>query len=679
MDLGQYGFEAPRSGIATSAGDAARLASEIGYPVAMKVSSPDILHKTDIGGVVLNVRSGDEAQQGFDRIVAAARAAQPEARIDGVEVQEMVTQGVEIIIGLLDDAQFGPVIMLGLGGVLTEVLKDVSFRVLPIDRSDAREMLRELKGAGLLQGYRGQPRVSEEMLVDLLLNAGRMGMDHAGALESVDLNPVVVWGDQHRVLDAKVIWHPEPKPAPVAVLARTDHLAQFFKGQSVAVVGASATPGKIGYCVLDSLVNYDYKGRVYPINPGREEILGAKCYSSLGAIPDKLDVVVVAVGLSGVPKLIDECAALGVHNMVIVSGGGKELGGEMVGLEQRIRQAALANEVRIVGPNCIGVFDGHSRMDTFFQVQERLLRPVPGRTAMITQSGTVGCIFLEEAAALGVSKFVSYGNRTDVDEADLLAYLAEDPETDIIAMYVEGLEDGRKLLETAKRVTQVKPVVVLKVGRTERGARASLSHTGFFGGSYGVVQGCFRQAGMIPVDTMEELMAVSKALVMQPKARGNRVSMISNGAGSMVQGIDLLKPLGLEMPDLAPETLRHLSGCYPPYYIVQNPIDVTGSATSTDYENGIEALLQDPSIDIVMPWFVFQDTPLGEDIVQKLGRLTRAYDKPILVGAMGGPYTQKMSGAIEAEGVPVFDSVGDWMAAARGLAFHIRNEKEMSN
>jgi 3-hydroxypropionyl-CoA synthetase (ADP-forming) len=675
MDLGQYGFETPHTGMAATAADAVRLAAEIGYPVALKIASPDILHKTDIGGVLLNLRTADEVGHGFEQITAAARAAQPQARIDGVEVQEMVTQGVEIIIGLLDDPQFGPVIMLGLGGVLTEVLEDVSFRVLPIDRPDARQMLRELKGNGILQGYRGQPPVSEEMLVDLLVNAGRMGMDYAGALESVDLNPIAVWGDQHRVLDAKVIWHREARPAPAAVPARTDHLATFFKGQSVAVVGASATPGKIGYCVLDSLVNYDYGGRVYPINPGREEILGAKCYPSLTAVPEKLDVVVVAVGLSGVPKLIDECAALGVHNMVVVSGGGKELGGDMVALEQQIREAALANDIRVVGPNCIGVFDGHSRMDTFFQVQERLLRPVPGRIAMITQSGTVGCIFLEEAAGLGVSKFVSYGNRTDVDEADLLAYLAEDPETDIIAMYVEGLEDGRKLLETAKRVTERKPVVVMKVGRTERGARASLSHTGFFGGTYGVVQGCFRQAGLIPVDSMEELMAVSKALAMQPKSRGNRVSMISNGAGSMVQGIDLLKPLGLEMPDLAPETVRRLSEVYPHYYIVQNPIDVTGSATSTDYENGIEALLRDPNIDIVMPWFVFQDTPLEEDIVEKLGRLTRAHDKPILVGAMGGPYTRKMSEAIEAQGVPVFDSVGDWMAAARGLAFHTQNER----
>ena len=666
----QYGFQTPADGLATSADEAVRLAGEIGYPVVMKITSPDILHKTDIGGVLVNLHTADEVRRGYQQILAAAQTALPAARIEGIQIQEMVTGGVEIIIGLLDDPQFGPVIMFGLGGVLTEVLGDVSFRVLPIERSDARQMIREIKGYKVLQGYRGQPAVSEDMLVGLLMNASRMGMDHAGALESVDLNPILVWGDQHRLLDAKVIWRTEPRPAPSPVPARTQHLANFFKGQAVALIGASSTPGKVGYGVLDSLVNYDFTGRVYPINPSRAEILGTKCYPTLSAVPDQVDVVIVAVALRAVPELIEECSALGIHNMVIVSGGGKELGGDLVALEGQIREMSVAHDVRVIGPNCIGVFDGHSRMDTFFQVQQRLQRPVPGSMAMITQSGTVGCIFLEGVAELGVSKFVSYGNRTDVDEADLMAYLADDPETELIAVYVEGLEDGRKMLDTARQVTKKKPVVVMKAGRTERGARASMSHTGFFGGSYGVALGAFRQAGMIPVESMDELMAVSKALAMQPMARGNRVAMISNGAGSMVQGIDLLKSYGLEIPELSPETLRDLLERFPEYFIVQNPIDVTGSASSTDYETGIEALLRDPNIDIAMPWFVFQDTPLDEAIVQKLGRLTRMYDKPILVGGMGGPYTQRIAKEIEAQGVPVFQSVGDWVAAAGGLAFH---------
>jgi 3-hydroxypropionyl-CoA synthetase (ADP-forming) len=665
-----YGFEAPRSSLATTADEAAKIASEIGFPIALKIASPDVLHKTDVGGVMLNLHNPLEVRQGFARIVESVQATHPQATVQGVEIQEMVSRGTEIIIGLLDDPQFGPVIMFGLGGVFTEVMQDVSFRVLPITRTDASQMIREIQAQRILQGYRGLPPVSEEMVIELLMRANQMGVDLAGKFESVDFNPIVVWADQHRVLDVKMLWHPQARPAPQVTPANTKHLEHFFKAQSVALIGASATPGKIGHAVLDSLINYEYQGQVYPINPGRDEIMGTRAYPALADIPEQVDLVVVTIDLRQVPDVIKECAHQDIHNLVIISGGGKELGGERTELEAHIRHLSKAHDVRVIGPNCIGVFDGQTRMDTFFQVQERMVRPKPGPLAVLTQSGTIGAAFLEDAVPIGVSKFVSYGNRTDVDEADLLAYLADDPETRLIAMYVEGLEDGRKFLNVARQVTQRKPVVVFKVGRTERAARASMSHTGFFGGSYSVVQGAFKQAGLIAVDSYEELVATAKALAMQPRAQGPRVAMISNGAGTMVQGIDLLKSYGLEMRELSPASLRKLAEAYPAYYLVQNPIDVTGSATSTDYEVGIETCMQDPQVDIVMPWFVFQDTPLGEDIVQKLGRLTRTYDKPILVGAIGGgPFTIRMSQAIEAEGVPVFHSVREWIAAARGLAF----------
>ncbi|MCS7260705.1 MAG: acetate--CoA ligase family protein, partial [Anaerolineae bacterium] len=554
----------------------------------------------------------------------------------------------------------------GLGGVFTEVLRDVSFRVLPIEREDARQMIREIQGYAVLQGYRGRPPVSEELLIQLLMNAAQMGEDLAGRLQSADFNPIVVWEDQHRVLDCKLIWYPQPQPAPQPARPNTAHLDKFFTARSVALVGASATPGRVGNAVLDSLLNYDYRGKVYPINPTRSEIMGAKTYPTLQEAPDDVELVVAAVELRLVPEIIRTCAAKGIHNLVVVSGGGKELGGERAAIEAEVRQLARELGVRVIGPNCIGVFDGYTRLDTFFQIQQRMVRPRPGHIAMITQSGAVGIPFLELAADLGCSKFVSYGNRADVDEADLLTYLADDPQTHLIAMYVEGFEDGRKFLEAARQVTCKKPVVIFKVGRTERAARASISHTGFFGGSYGVALGAFRQAGVVPVDSIEELLAVTKALAMQPLAQGNRVAMISNGAGTMVQGIDLLKPSGLEIPELSPESLTRLRQAYPPYYIVQNPIDVTGSGTAADYEVGIETLLQDENVDIVMPWFVFQDTPLEEDIVQRLGRLNRRYGKPILVGTLGGPYTMRMSQALEAEGVPVFQGVRNWVAAARG-------------
>jgi len=667
FSIEEYGFITPKANVATDPQQAVDLTRRIGFPVALKILSPDIIHKTDVGGVQLNLRSGEEVEAAFQRIMKSVKSRCPQARIDGVSVEEMCVGGQEIIIGLLNDAQFGPSIMFGLGGVFVEVLEDVSFRVLPIAEKDAEEMVGETKGHKILDGYRGLPPVSREMLVDLLLKAAQMGIDLAPRLESVDFNPIMVWDREHRVLDVKILLRDEDKPI-VERKPNTAYLETFFRAKSVALVGASATPGKIGNAVLDSLAKHEYRGKVYPINPTREEVTGLKAYPSLSAVPEPVELVVVTVALSLVPEILGECASKGVHDVVIVSGGGKELGGEREELEATIKRLAREKEVRIIGPNCIGVFDSQSRLDTFFQLHERMARPQRGSIAMLTQSGTVGAAFMEAVCDIGLSKFVSYGNRVDVDEADLLAYLAQDPETKVIACYVEGFDDGRKFISTAREVAQRKPVVIFKAGRTKQAARASISHTGFFGGTYDLCRGAFKQAGLIAVDSLEELYAVAKALALQPPARGPRVAMISNGAGTMVQAMDLLEEHGLEMVPLAAGSIARLEKAYPSYYLAENPVDVTGSATSADYEIGIKVLLEDPNVDIVMPWFVFQDTPLGEDIVDIPGRLSQKYDKPILCGAAGGSYTERMSRSLEAEGVPVYHSVRDWMAAAGGLA-----------
>jgi 3-hydroxypropionyl-CoA synthetase (ADP-forming) len=421
--------------------------------------------------------------------------------------------------------------------------------------------------------------------------------------------------------------------------------------------------------VIESLAKHDYRGEVFPVNPGTRSILGLEAYPTVSDIPRPVELVVCTVDLAFVPGLLRECASRGVHNLVVVSGGGKELGGDRATLEAEIRRIARDLEVRVIGPNCIGVFDGATRLDTFFQPHERMVRPPAGPVAMMSQSGTIGIAFLEDMASSGISKFVSYGNRVDVDEADLLSYLAEDADTKVIALYVEGFENGRRFLEAARGTAARKPVVIFKAGRTASAAQAALTHTGFFAGSYKVAEGAFRQAGLIAVDSYEELVAVSKALALQPPARGSRVAMIGNGVGTIVQALDILGGSGLSLATLAPGTIEHLAHVYPSFYLVQNPLDVTGSGTSSDYEIGIQALLDDPGVDIVMPWFVFQDAPLGMDIPDRLGGLNRSATKPLLAAAIGGSFTRRLSREIESQGVPVFHSVRDWVAAARGIAF----------
>jgi 3-hydroxypropionyl-CoA synthetase (ADP-forming) len=316
------------------------------------------------------------------------------------------------------------------------------------------------------------------------------------------------------------------------------------------------------------------------------------------------------------------------------------------------------------------MFNGENRLDCAFQGHARMIRPRKGDVAFLSQSGTVGIAFMESSDTFGMSKMISYGNRSDVDEADMIWYLSEDPQTRVIGLYVEGLGDGRKFMNTAKRVIKErgKPVVVFKNGRSARGAKQAASHTGSLGGSYAVVKGALDQASIISVDSYEEMTAALKALTWQPVPNGGRVAMVTNGAGPIIAAIDHFERLGLQVAELSEETKKSLKDHYPPTYVIGNPCDITGSANAGDYQFAIQSFMDDPNIDIIMPWFVFQDDPLEESIVDVLASFQKQKKKPILVGAMGGPFTEKISKQIEDTNVPVYHSVIEWVTAAGALA-----------
>jgi 3-hydroxypropionyl-CoA synthetase (ADP-forming) len=356
--------------------------------------------------------------------------------------------------------------------------------------------------------------------------------------------------------------------------------------------------------------------------------------------------------------------------MVIISGGGKELGGERAAIEQEIKEISTQLKIRIIGPNCIGMFNGENRLDCAFQGHERMIRPRNGHVAFLSQSGTVGIAFMETADSFGMSKMISYGNRSDVDEADMIWYLSEDPQTKVIGLYVEGLGDGRKFMNTAKKVIHEakKPLIVFKNGRTTRGAKQAMSHTGSLGGSYAVVKGALDQAGIISVNSYEELTGSLKALIWQPVPDGNRVAMVSNGAGPVIAAIDHFEELGLVVSEISEATKKAFKEHYPPTYVIGNPCDITGSANADDYRFAIQTFIDDPNVDIIMGWFVFQDDPLEASIVDVLAEFQKNKKKPILVGAMGGPFTQRISNEIEDRNVPVYPSVTSWVAAAGSLA-----------
>ena len=669
--LTEYDVRVPSYALVTNADEAVKRARELGFPLVGKIVSPQILHKTDVKGVKVGLNSELEVREAFDDMYYRLSK---QYSINGVLLEKMVPTGLELIVGLQNDQQFGPVIMVGLGGIYTEIFKDVTFRVLPITKDDAIEMIEGLKGTQILKGFRGSQPVNIDMLSKALVNIANLGYDMAAYYESIDFNPVIVYPNDYYVVDAKVILREKPNPGAISTAEPdSSFMDRFFNAKSVALVGASPEAGKIGNSVLESLARHEYKGKVFPINAkGYPEIMGIKAYRSLDDISsdEPIDLVVVTVDLKFVPDLLKSCGRRGIHNMVIISGGGKELGGERAAIEQQIKELSSQLKIRIIGPNCIGMFNGENRLDCAFQGHARMIRPKNGDVAFLSQSGTVGIAFMETSDAFGMSKMISYGNRSDVDEADMIWYLSEDPDTKVIGLYVEGLGDGRKFMNTARRVIKErnKPIVVFKNGRSIRGSKQAASHTGSLGGSYSVIKGALDQMQVISVDSYEELTGSLKALTWQPIPKGNRVAMVTNGAGPIIAAIDHFERLNLQIAEISEQTKEAFKEHYPSTYIIGNPCDITGSASVEDYKFAIQIFMDDPNIDIIMPWFVFQDDPLEETIVDVLANFQKQMKKPILVGAMGGPFTQKLSKRIEDANVPVYHTVITWVTAAGSLA-----------
>jgi 3-hydroxypropionyl-CoA synthetase (ADP-forming) len=667
--LSEYEIKVPRYALVTGVNESIKKAKELGFPLVAKIVSPQILHKTDVGGIRVGLSSEEEVRQTFTDLYTRLSN---QYEVKGVLLEKMVPRGIELIVGLQNDSQFGPVIMVGLGGIYTEIFKDVAFRILPITNADATTMIEDLRGKQILKGFRGADPINLEMLSDALVKIGKLGTDMAAYYESIDFNPVIAYPNDYYVVDAKIILREKPNLEAISKsLPDSSYMDLFFNARSVALIGASPETGKVGNSVFESLVKHEYRGKVFPVNAkGYPEIMGIKAYRSLDEISEPIDVVVVTVDLKYVPDLLRSCGKKGIHNMVIISGGGKELGGERADIEQQIKELSSQLKVRIIGPNCIGIFNGENRLDCAFQGHQRMLRPRNGEVAFLSQSGTVGIAFMETSDAFGMSKMISYGNRSDVDEADMVWYLSEDPQTNVIGLYVEGLGDGRKFINTAKKVIKErnKPIVVFKNGRSDRGAKQAASHTGSLGGSYNIVKGAFDQIGIISVDSYEELTGSLKALTWQPIPKGNRVAMVTNGAGPIIAAIDQFERLGLQLAQISEQTIRSFKDHYPATYVIGNPCDITGSANSDDYKYAIQAFMDDENVDIIMPWFVFQDDPLEETIVDVLAAFQKQKRKPILVGAMGGPFTQQICKRIEDANVPTYNSVISWVTAAGSLA-----------
>ena len=445
----------------------------------------------------------------------------------------------------------------------------------------------------------------------------------------------------------------------------------FFRPRGVAVIGASREPGKVGYMVLYNLKN-SFPGPVYPVNPRAREILGLPAYRSVLEVPDPVDLAVVAVPARIVPRVAEEAGRRGVRGLIVLSAGFREVGGEGVLLERRLVGIARRYGMRIVGPNCIGVYSPSTGVNATFFDPRRQGFPGPGPIAFLSQSGALGAAVLDwaEMRGIGVSRFVSLGNKADVDEADLLHYLRGDPETWSVAMYVEGVTDGQRFRSALEEASLVKPIVALKAGRSEAGARAAASHTGSLAGSYRVYMAVFRQTGVVPAETPGEMFDLALALALQPPMRGRRVGIVTLGGGSGVMAADWASELGLEVPRLSSGTQERLRRVLLPIASPRNPVDVTGSATDEHVLEATRILVESGEVDAVLLIPYFNLAGISSQFPEKLAELLRELRRqghavPVVASVTGGRRAWSLALRLEKlSGVPFYTSEA---AAAKAL------------
>ncbi|MBC7106741.1 MAG: acetate--CoA ligase family protein [Firmicutes bacterium] len=445
----------------------------------------------------------------------------------------------------------------------------------------------------------------------------------------------------------------------------------MFAPRSLAVIGASATPGKIGFALLKNVLASGFRGAVYPVNPGAAEIQGLKCYPDVGAIPGPVEMAVVAVPAALVVGVARECGEKGVRFLVVISAGFREIGGEGARRERELLAVCRRYGMRMLGPNCVGLMDAHTPLNASFAAGF----PRPGEIAFISQSGAMLLAILDWSfeAGLGFSKFVSLGNKADLNEADFIAAAGEDPATRVILCYMEDVADGPRFLEVASRVTAAKPVVVLKSGTSRAGARAASSHTGALAGNDAAYEAAFRACGVIRARTMDELFHLAAALVRQPVPRGATVAVVTNAGGPGIVATDEIERAGLRVARFAPGTVAGLRADLPREAGIYNPVDVLGDATAERYRRALERVLADDGVDGVLVLLCPTAPAQPEETARAIVELHRRHpSKPVLAVYMGGATLEEGTRLLREAGIPCFTFPEAAVRALAGMVGYVR-------
>jgi len=651
-----WGIAIPKEGMATSADEAVRLAEGMGLPVALKIVSPQILHKTDAGGVLIGLKTAEEVRGAYDTIIANCKRYDPKAELLGVQVQQMVGGGQEVIIGGVTDGSFGKLVAFGLGGTLVEVLKDITFRLAPVTKDEALSMLDGIQAAEMLKGVRGGKAADREALSTLIVRVSEL-ISQFPEIDELDLNPVFAAPDGAIAADVRIVCDFAPKtprhrPSEEDVVRQMNRI---MKPKSVAVIGASAEDGKIGNSVMKNLINGGYQGKIYPVHPKAEEIMGHKAYKSVKDVEGEVDVAVFAIPAKFVAQALTECGEKKIPGAVLIPSGFAETGN--VEGQEEIQAIGRKYGVRLMGPNIYGFYYTHNNLcATFCTAYD-----VKGKAALSSQSGGIGMAIIgfSRSAKMGVSAIVGLGNKSDLDEDDLLLFFEQDDNTQIIAQHCEDLKDGRAFAEVAKRVTKKKPVVMLKAGRTSAGAKAASSHTGALAGNDKIYEDVLKQSGVIRARSLRDMLEFARGIPVLPTPKGENVVIITGAGGSGVLLSDACVDNDLSlmaMPDDLDAAFREF---IPPFGAAGNPVDITGGEPPKTYQNTIRLGLEDERIHslilgywhtIITPPMVF--AKLVVEVVEEMK--AKGIHKPIVASLAGDIEVEEASEYLYQHGVPAY-------------------------
>ena len=605
--------------LARNADEAEDLAARVGFPAALKVVSPQAAHKSEVRGVELALGSSAEVRAAFERIRQNLAARRPDARFEGVAVQAMAPAGIELIVGVARDDRFGALVIVGLGGMLVEILKDTVLRIAPVTAAGARAMLDELRGAAILRGVRGGKPPDLDALAGLIAQVSTFAAEHPEVRE-MDLNPVAAYPDGVRVLDARILLDehgPLDGHGPLDVSGarpaanadprhprRIDNLRRAFDARAVAVIGDKRTGGYLWLRAMSRFSRKLYSVQIDPNEIPGIEAMGIANVKTLAEVPEPIDYAVSAVPRQVAPRILKDCVAAGVKGIGFFTSGFSETGEEAgVRLERELRTTAAESDIALVGPNCMGLYNPSIGLCNF----PDLAVGAGGDVCFISQSGTHSINFCMQAPIRGlrINKAASIGNVLMLEAADYLDVMAEDPATRAIGMYLEGVRDGRRFLSSLKRAAARHPVVVWKGGTTDAGGRATFSHTGSLATGGAVWRAVMAHSGAVSVASLDAMLDAMELLARGRRVGGRAMGLIAMTGGQSVVITDTFASAGLEVPALSGASYAELKGFF---NIIggsyRNPLDAGGTIGMGHDQGNLDRILdileRDSAIDAIV-------------------------------------------------------------------------------